>query len=103
MQLVEQNSTLTLCINYKQCVRNQTHITSLLKIFRILKLNDAIVRSWDLKEVGTLLQRAGPRCEIDCWHILVQQNFGIILELFLVLLVYCERLVTKILLNTAGF
>ena len=58
------------------------------------------MRSRDLKEVGTLLQRDGPRWEIDCWHILVE-HFGIILELFLVL--YREWLVTKIFLNTEGF
>ena len=59
--LVEQNSTITLSINCKQCLRHQTRIKSLLKIFRIFKLNDAIVRSWDLKEVGALLKWAGLR------------------------------------------
>ena len=39
----------------------QTCIKFLLKIFCIGKLNDATERSWDLKEVRTLLQRAVPR------------------------------------------
>ena len=47
-------------MNRKKRPGNPTCIKSLLKIFRIFKLNDAIVRSWDLKEVGTLLQRDGP-------------------------------------------
>ena len=45
----------------QQCPINQTCIKSLLNFFRILELKDAFVRFWNLREVGTLLQRAGPR------------------------------------------
>ena len=46
----------------KQCGVNHTCIVSLHSFFCILELkNNATVRFWELKEGGTLLQRAGQR------------------------------------------